>query len=539
MNILGVAPILPNSIPAKEAAGKLPRESFQLNSGETGASQKHPQAQTKPEAKNQEAPVLLPRASEEKQKVMSIFMQKMQEELGVSPEEVTYAFSQLSVEDLKLPPELTAEKVISQLGLSSEDAQLALGLYNEMLAMTAAVGLSGYLAETNQQAGVHVLSKKEAHLMKLRHSLDGMNDRFFMNGPFSGKTGFEQTGKIDQALANNQMPAQHPAIGYSADLQKNQGQPLIKDQNNIMATTAAVGAGLTAMNEAEMKSAAKDISTAAPNVYDKNISEQNGMFDITQFTETEIPLTPKMQSSIEAALSSGSEIEMAEQGTTTTVMTMADQSATDQSNDGLEQNNSGEEAFADAELAVVNQNAAKPNNSAFTIGRPQPTEAEVQGNVKEVISQAQYLAQKGGGEMKVSLNPDGLGHVQLKVKMQNGQLTVEMITSSNEAKNALEKGLGELRDSLALHKLNLDSIKIDNAKDISSQLNQQRDGQEQGFQQRFLQDFRERNQGMKRDMYEFGAPSVPRSQTRDEAANAAYNNYAQKKDASRRLDLVA
>jgi hypothetical protein len=39
-------------------------------------------------------------------------------------------------------------------------------------------------------------------------------------------------------------------------------------------------------------------------------------------------------------------------------------------------------------------------------------------------------------------------------------------------------------------------------------------------------------------MFEFGAPSVPKSQTRDEAANAMYAS-AKKRDASRRLDLVA
>jgi hypothetical protein len=79
---------------------------------------------------------------------------------------------------------------------------------------------------------------------------------------------------------------------------------------------------------------------------------------------------------------------------------------------------------------------------------------------------------------------------------------------------------------------------VESSKDISNQLANQQQDMDQGFQQKFLNDFKERNQGWKREMFEFGAPSVPKSQTRDEAANAMYAS-AKKRDASRRLDLVA
>src|SRR5262249_40953314 len=149
---------------------------------------------------------------------------------------------------------------------------------------------------------------------------------------------------------------------------------------------------------------------------------------------------------------------------------------------------------------------------------------------------AQFLAKKGGGEMKVSLNPEGLGEVNLRVRMQNGQVNVEMVASNDEAKKSLERGLADLKQALATHKINLESVRIDSPKDASSNFSQQRHDLERGFQQRFLNDFQERNGSARREMFEYPGPSVPSNQRRDQAANYV---AAKKRDSSRRLDLVA
>ncbi len=47
--------------------------------------------------------------------------------------------------------------------------------------------------------------------------------------------------------------------------------------------------------------------------------------------------------------------------------------------------------------------------------------------------------------MKVKLSPEGMGDVSIKVKMVNGQVNIEMVTSNDEAKKILEIGLGEMK----------------------------------------------------------------------------------------------
>ncbi|MCB0351675.1 MAG: hypothetical protein KDD38_10860, partial [Bdellovibrionales bacterium] len=112
--------------------------------------------------------------------------------------------------------------------------------------------------------------------------------------------------------------------------------------------------------------------------------------------------------------------------------------------------------------------------------------------------------------------------------------------SSNEAKKILESGLSELKENLAAHKLHLDTIRIDSNKDISQHMDQQQKDMDHGFQQKFLNDFHDRNSNFRREMYEFGAPSVPRSQVRDSGDAAQYDPSRKRRpDESRRLDLVA
>ncbi|MEQ1664431.1 MAG: flagellar hook-length control protein FliK, partial [Bdellovibrionales bacterium] len=178
------------------------------------------------------------------------------------------------------------------------------------------------------------------------------------------------------------------------------------------------------------------------------------------------------------------------------------------------------------------------SHKSFTIETPKATAADMQANVKEIITQAQFLAKKGGGEMKVSLNPDGMGEVNLKVKMNDGRLSVEMVTSNTEAKHLLERGLSDLKDSLAIHKLHLESVKIDSPKDLSQHMDQKQDG-DKGFQQKFLNDFMDQNRGFRRDMMEFGSPTRPESQRREYYSAGYGNSTSKKSDSNRRLDLVA
>jgi flagellar hook-length control protein FliK len=514
-----------------------------------------------------------------RQAAMEIFLDKMESQLGVEPEAVIAAFDKLSLSELVGPPEESAEKVISQLNLSDVNAKKALGLYNEMLAMTAAAGMSQYLNKSNQEAQFQVINKKDAELKELRGNIGDMSDRFFMTGmhmPMQ-QTGLERQAKISEAYAA-QMQMGKPTQSYISE-----NQQIAEGQNNNISELSAASAasaeaaatdsiassssasgfdisGMQSVSPAEISpmdvsslKASQQLQNAAASeeemikafesadenyldALDPNIIKADAGPNLNTVASPE--LMPKVD--VSALKTSGSAADAA----TNTLNSAPAVGGATSGDKGIQDDSDSQDEKGDLEASkndnVLGQHSSIKNAGAkpFIIGAPKPSEADVQNNVKEIISQAQFLAKKGGGEMKISLNPEGMGEVNLKVKMHNGQVNVEMITANDEAKKILEKGLGELKDSLAVHKLHLDSIKIDSTKETSHHLEQQMKDQESGFQQRFLSDFRDRNQSLKREMLEFGAPSVPMSQTRDRAASSQYN-AANKKRSDRRLDLVA
>jgi flagellar hook-length control protein FliK len=89
-------------------------------------------------------------------------------------------------------------------------------------------------------------------------------------------------------------------------------------------------------------------------------------------------------------------------------------------------------------------------------------------NMEKLVGQAKIVANKGGGEAIVKLNPEGLGEVKLKIAVKDGRVQVEMATESNEAKKMLESTVGELKHALNSQKLSVDSIKVDVGNQLAS-----------------------------------------------------------------------
>ncbi|MCB0407057.1 MAG: flagellar hook-length control protein FliK [Bdellovibrionales bacterium] len=176
----------------------------------------------------------------------------------------------------------------------------------------------------------------------------------------------------------------------------------------------------------------------------------------------------------------------------------------------------------------------------FSVGA-HPTENEQSGNVKEIVSQANYLIKNGGGEMKIALNPEGMGQVKLKVAVQDGQVNVEMVTESHEAKKLLEKGLGDLKATLASHKLNVDNIKVDFSGQIAKQFDHAHDEAQRQSAQQFMEQFSQQNSAWRRNFFDIPGARMtgqPTEKTgpQDELMAIKANS---KKSSSRRLDLVA
>lgn len=120
-------------------------------------------------------------------------------------------------------------------------------------------------------------------------------------------------------------------------------------------------------------------------------------------------------------------------------------------------------------------------------------ESNREANMNEIMSKAQYLVQKGGGEVSVKMSPDGMGEVSLKVQLLDGKLNIEMQTQDKHVKKLIEDSLSDLKSGLAAHRLSLEHVKIDTVNatntDNSAQMqsNQHQGGSEQGTRE-FWQD---------------------------------------------------
>jgi len=175
-------------------------------------------------------------------------------------------------------------------------------------------------------------------------------------------------------------------------------------------------------------------------------------------------------------------------------------------------------------------------------------------NVQDVVRNAQLLVQKGGGEMKMQLRPEGLGEVHLKVAVKDGQVAIQMMTDTDSAKRALEKGLDDLKTNLASHRLQVDALKVDVNTDLAKQRFEQgnqdsaRD-QARQMAQDFMGQFRQDREGFRQGFSEgfgMGSYQQPRRQPVPDAdavstssAPGAVKARSAAAGGDRRLNLVA
>lgn len=159
-------------------------------------------------------------------------------------------------------------------------------------------------------------------------------------------------------------------------------------------------------------------------------------------------------------------------------------------------------------------------------------------NVEKIISGSQSLIKKGGGEMKIQLNPEGLGKVHLDIKVQDGQVGVQMMADTQEAKKLLESSMSDLKLSLAEHKLNLNSVKVDVSEQASNNMNPNHDSKRDEARD-FLGQFRQFNESFRNgsDMTAARAYRKPPPQPTPDAQPIQSKNKTSSADG--RLHLVA
>lgn len=101
---------------------------------------------------------------------------------------------------------------------------------------------------------------------------------------------------------------------------------------------------------------------------------------------------------------------------------------------------------------------------------------------KLVVERLEILQKQGFTEAKISLTPDHLGKVDIRITMQAGQLIAHFVTEHAAAKDMLEQQMTQLRGSLQGQGLTVERLEVTQSSSLQSQMDQnggQTNGREQ------------------------------------------------------------
>ncbi|GGG12383.1 flagellar hook-length control protein FliK [Paenibacillus abyssi] len=98
-----------------------------------------------------------------------------------------------------------------------------------------------------------------------------------------------------------------------------------------------------------------------------------------------------------------------------------------------------------------------------------------------MVKQLSLTSATGFSEAKISLFPEQLGQVDIRITIQNGQLTAHFMTENGLAKDMIENQLSQLRTALQLQGLQVDKLEVTQSSNA--------------FQSQLFQDGRQSNSG--------------------------------------------
>lgn len=96
-----------------------------------------------------------------------------------------------------------------------------------------------------------------------------------------------------------------------------------------------------------------------------------------------------------------------------------------------------------------------------------------------IINKLEIVKQTGFTEARISLNPEHLGQVDIKLTMQNGQLIAQFMTRSTDAKELIDQQMAQLRSALIAQGLQIEKIEVTQSSQ-SSNANLYQDGRQPG-----------------------------------------------------------
>ncbi|MNW23612.1 Flagellar hook-length control protein FliK [compost metagenome] len=146
-----------------------------------------------------------------------------------------------------------------------------------------------------------------------------------------------------------------------------------------------------------------------------------------------------------------------------------------------------EATLADGKTAPVTTTAGQlvVQNHGTTATGPAASTVHVRQFASEmtefVVQKLDIVKQLGITEAKISLRPDHLGQLDIKLSMQNGQLVAQFVTERIGAKDLLEQQMSQLRANLQSQGIQVSKVEVTHNESASSYMYQ--DGKGSGSQQ--------------------------------------------------------
>jgi flagellar hook-length control protein FliK len=475
--------------------------------------------------------------------VWNDFLRKMGD-IGVSADDIVQAFSTLNKDELGQAPEQSVDKIVMALGLDSHQANLARQAFNDLLQKTKAKSFGDELQAPNRSLNLTALSQAELQRKSLQHSLENLNRDFFMNRPRTaqGAPGTEALPPELRELAQRQQA--EPMLTEDASETKREtsaapfsGTPVALPELKGIAVPQALAQAPAALSTSapnelsQLAAQMKPVTAADKKSVDELIRQFNGQQPTPAAAALETAPTAGLRK-VPVGASAAATAPAAALGSLVGIGGRNSKSAGDDS--------SGSDDLSSAyQNVLTGENRLAPNAAAKGEFQAQlgPTQNMPVG-VPELMQQAHVMIREGGGEMKVTLHPDGLGEVAMRVSVDGNKVNVQMITESDEAKKLIERQIGELKSGLTANHLQVESIKVDTASNLGRQLEQQmQDGQRHQAQAN-LEQFRQDHQGWRRSFFESGTVNPYVGQA-EGPGNVRASGPSAKSTSQRRLDLVA
>ncbi|MCJ8010605.1 flagellar hook-length control protein FliK [Paenibacillus sp. KQZ6P-2] len=117
-------------------------------------------------------------------------------------------------------------------------------------------------------------------------------------------------------------------------------------------------------------------------------------------------------------------------------------------------------------------------NSSVKSTAPVPVEKFSEEMTGFVVSKLDFVKQHGISEARITLYPERLGQVDIKLTMQNGQLVAQFTAENAATKDLLEQQMSQLRSSLQTQGVQVEKLVVTQNQSLHSQMYQ--DGRHPG-----------------------------------------------------------